>query len=479
MENKTKSVPYNNDAEMYVLGSILLENSIINQVIGKLNPEDFYNPQNSTIFKAMIELANNSQKIEVLSLLEQLKRNKVTNLDDYKKYLVELLDMIPSVSSVDLYIDVVEEKAIERKILANMQELSNDILTSKYDFNTILDNAEDTILKVIKKRRTTEFITIAEAANKVYEQIEEYVGNKSDLTGLNTGYPNLNKATLGFQKGDLMILAARPSVGKSSFAINLALNVAQADPSKHVAIFSLEMSIEQLMMRIFSYQANLALSSIRSGHLDSEELLLLSIAKQDLAKLHLHFDESSSTNIADIRAKCRQLKQADQLDFVIIDYLQLVTSTENRGNRQEEVSKISRQLKNLARDLEIPILALSQLSRGIETRDDKRPVLADLRESGSIEQDADVVMFLYNRSDVEEQENNDNNSEIKETISPDKNKEKNYNEIVLSIAKNRQGPIDYIDYHFYGMYSRFTEQVNKKPIILKKKAKGARTKQLN
>ena len=250
MENRTKSVPYNNDAEMYVLGSILLENNVINQMIGKLTADDFYNPQNATIFKAMMSLFNNSIKIETVSVTEQLIRDKVSNIDDYKTYLVDLLDMIPSISSVNLYINIVEEKAIERKILANMQELSSDILTSKYDFNAILDKAEDIILKVIKKRRTSDFMTIAEAAKVVYEQIEGYVGNKSDLTGLNTGYPNLNKATLGFQKGDLMILAARPSVGKSSYAINLALNIANMNKDKHIALFSLEMSIEQLMMRI-------------------------------------------------------------------------------------------------------------------------------------------------------------------------------------------------------------------------------------
>ena len=236
MESRTKSVPYNNDAEMYVLGSILLENNVINQMIGKLTADDFYNPQNATIFKAMMSLFNNSIKIETVSVTEQLIRDKVSNIDDYKTYLVDLLDMIPSISSVNLYINIVEEKAIERKILANMQELSSDILTSKYDFNAILDKAEDIILKVIKKRRTSDFMTIAEAAKVVYEQIEGYVGNKSDLTGLNTGYPNLNKATLGFQKGDLMILAARPSVGKSSYAINLALNLSLihiSEPTRH------------------------------------------------------------------------------------------------------------------------------------------------------------------------------------------------------------------------------------------------------
>lgn len=475
MENRTKTVPYNNDAEMYVLGSILLENGVMNQLVGKLNAEDFYNPQNSTIFKAMMNLHNNSLKIETVSVIEQLARDNVSNLEEYKKYLIELLDMIPSTASVGLYIDVVEEKAVERKILANMQELSNDILTSKYDFNSILDKAEDVILRVIKKRRTSEFMTIAEAAQIVYDQIEGYVGTKSEITGLNTGYPKLNKLTLGLQRGELIILAARPAVGKSAFAINVALNVAKADNYKnHVALFSLEMSIEQLMMRIFSYQSNIELENIKSGRLESDELLLLSVAKQDLSKCHLHFDENSSTNIADIRAKCRQLKQAGQLDLVIIDYLQLITSADSRGNRQEEVSKISRQLKTLARELEVPVIALSQLSRGIESREDKRPVLADLRESGSIEQDADLVMFLYRRDDVEDKSDEDG------TVVTQTNDKKAYLEVVLAIEKNRQGKRDYIDYHFYGDYSRFSEQKEQKPIVItKKRGRGARMKKLN
>ena len=232
------------------------------------------------------------------------------------------------------------------------------------------------------------------------------------------------------------------------------------------------MSIEQLMMRIFSYQSNIELENIKSGRLESDELLLLSVAKQDLSKCHLHFDENSSTNIADIRAKCRQLKQSGQLDLVIIDYLQLITSADSRGNRQEEVSKISRQLKTLARELEVPVVALSQLSRGIESREDKRPVLADLRESGSIEQDADLVMFLYRRDDVEDKSDEDG------TVVTNGNDKKAYLEVVLAIEKNRQGKRDYIDYHFYGDYSRFSEQKEQKPIITKKR-RASRMKKLN
>lgn len=473
--NQNRSVPYNNDAEMYVIGSILLENNIMNSLIGKLGANDFYNPQNATIFKAMLTLFSNSERIEIVSVLEQLQRDKVSNLDQYKTYLLEMLDVIPSTSSVDLYVNLVEEKSIERTILVQIQELSNDILTSKYDFDTLLDRAEDLVLKTVKKRRTTDSISIGEAAKQVYNQIEGFVGNKSELTGLNTGYPHLNHATLGLQKGELIILAARPSVGKSAFAINLALNVATNNPDAHVVIFSLEMSVEQMMMRIYSLQSNIPLEKIKSGRLTSEDLLLLGVAREDFAKLgrKVKFDENCSTNIADIRAKCRQYKQAGELDFIVIDYLQLVTLGDSKGSRQEEVSKISRQLKTLARDLEVPIIALSQLSRGIETREDKRPVLADLRESGSIEQDADIVMFLYRRSDVEDEEENENQEEMP------KKEEKGYKEVVLSIAKNRQGPLDNIDYHFYGDFSKYSEQREKRPIIVKRKKSSARVKKLN
>ena len=470
MEEQVRSVPYNNDAEMYVLGSVLLENNVMNQLLGKLFPEDFYNPQNKAIYQAMLTLFNNSEKIESVSVVEQLVRDKVANAEDYKRYLIELIDLIPSTSSVNLYIDIIEEKSVQRKLLQNMQEISQDILASRHDFNTILDKTEDVVLNVIKKRRKSEFVSLAEASKKVYEIIEGYVGNKSDLIGLNTGYPYLNQSTLGFQKGDLMILAARPAVGKSAYAINLALNVAQLNKEKHVAFFSLEMSIEQLMMRIFSYKASIEMKKIRKGDLSSEDLLMLSLAKQELSKLNLHFDENASSNIADIRAKCRQLKNAGHLDFVVIDYLQLITVANSKGNRQEEVSKISRQLKQLALELQVPILALSQLSRGIEGREDKRPSLADLRESGSIEQDADLVMFLYRRSDVEGEETSEDGA---------KKEEKAYLDVVLEIGKNRQGERGHADYHFYGAFSKFSEQKETRPVVPKKKARQARTKQLN
>lgn len=471
-----RSVPFNTEAEVYVLGSIFIDNKIIDGLIGKLADTDFYEPRHVMIYRAMVNLRNNGNQIDVLSVVEELKRLNYNDVPNISNYLVDIIDSVPSIASVKLYIEIVEEKAIERKLLHKMQGLSDDILNHRYELNDMLDKVETNIMEVIKLRRTSEFMTLNEAAEEVFEKINSYVGKDQEIIGLDTGYPNLNKATLGFQKGDLMILAARPAVGKSSYAINLALQIAKNNDA-HVAFFSLEMSIEQLMMRIYSYQAGVDLSKIRSGKLNNDELLLLSLAKEDLSKQKLYFDVSPSSNIADIRTKCRQLKNAGKLDFVVIDYLQLITAENTKGNRQEEVSKISRQLKTLAQELQVPILALSQLSRGVEDRENKTPQLADLRESGSIEQDADIVFFIYRRKDVEDQDVADQlNEKLKEEqLQRESKSKKEMLEVIVSIAKNRQGPLQDFDYHFYGHLCRFTEQKEfRKPIGKRKKAQGMR-----
>ena len=471
-----RSVPFNTEAETYVLGCVFIDNKIIDGLIGKLADIDFYDQRHVMIYRAMVNLRNNGNAIDVLSVIEELKRLNYNDIPNISNYLVEIIDSVPSIASVKLYIEIVEEKAIERRLLYKMQTIEDDILNHRYELNDLLDKAESNLMEVIKLRRTNEFMTLAEAADSVYEKINSYVGKDKEIIGLDTGYYNLNKATLGFQKGDLMILAARPAVGKSSYAINLALQVAKNN-NAHVAFFSLEMSIEQLLMRIYSYQATVDLGKIRSGNLNSEELLLLSIARQELAKQNLYFDVNASSNIADIRSKCRQLKQAGKLDFVVIDYLQLITAENSKGSRQEEVSKISRQLKMLAQELEVPILALSQLSRGVEDRENKTPQLADLRESGSIEQDADIVFFIYRRKDVEDQDVADElNEKVKELqLQQDNKQKKDMLEVIVSIAKNRQGPLQDFDYHFYGHWCKFTEQKEfRKPVAKRRKTQGMR-----
>lgn len=468
-----RSVPFNTEAEIYVLGSIFIDNKIIDGLIGKLSDVDFYDERNGFIYRAMVNLRNNQVQIDLLTVIEELKRLNYADVENINKYLVEIVDDVPSTASVKLYIDLVEEKAIERKLLQRMDALANDVLNHKYELNEMLELVENQIMDIVKHRRTNEFTTIGDAAREILDKINSFVGTNRDLTGLDTGYPNLNRATLGFQNGDLMILAARPAVGKSTYAMNLALQIAKQN-NAHVAFFSLEMSIEQLLMRIYSYQAGIDLSKIRSGQLTPDELLLLSLAKEDLAKCNLYFDSSPSSNMADIRTKCRQLKQQGRLDFIVIDYLQLITVENARGGRQEEVAKISRQLKTLAQELNVPILALSQLSRSIEGRESKSPQLSDLRESGSIEQDADMVFFIYKRSDVEAQDVADElNEKAKEGLVQENKSRKEMKEVIVTIAKNRQGPLADFDYHFYGHLCKFTEQAQfRKPVLKSRRNEG-------
>ena len=456
---------YNFTAERYVLGSILIDNNVMNGVSGTLTANDFYNEDNRKVYEAMTSLFKNQTPIEVLLVVDELKRLNLNLTEDPKTFLLNLTDEVPTTATTELYVNLVKDKAIERELHRIFNELNGEMLTGKLEFNQLLDKTEDQVLKIIKYRRTSDLLTIEKAAQRVYNQIASYNNEAGYLKGVPTGFPALDKATLGFQKGDLIILAARPSVGKSAYALNLAINACRAG-NFSVAFFSLEMSIEQLMMRLFSYESSIPMSSLQKGTLTDQEMILLGRSRQKLSQYNIFFDESNSTNVYDIRTKCRQLKQQGHLDLVIIDYLQLI-SHEGKGSRQEEVSQISRNLKTLARDLEVPVLALSQLSRSIEGREDKRPVLADLRESGSIEQDADVVMFLYRRSDVEGVEKTDEEGNM--NMREDRHNE--VQELVLSIAKNRQGALANIDYQFYGHFCRFVERKEFKPLVSSKARK--------
>ena len=357
---------YNNTAERYVLGSILIDNNVINGVSGKLDIRDFYNEDNRKVYEAMLNLFKRDSNVELLLVIDELKRLNLTLSIDAKEYLLGLTDEVPTTASTDLYVNLVKDKAIERELHRVFNELNSDILSNKLEFNELLDKTEDVVLDLIKKRRTSELLTIEKAAQRVYETIEKYNNEYGEVKGIPTGYPALDRATLGLQRGDLIILAARPSVGKSAFALNLAINACRASDVS-VAFFSLEMSIEQLMMRLFSYEGAIQMSKIQKGELNDQEMIILGRARQKLSSYHLYFDESNSSNIYDIRSKCRQLKQAGHLDLVIIDYLQLI-SGDGKGSRQEEVAAISRALKILAKELEVPVIALSQLSRSVETR---------------------------------------------------------------------------------------------------------------
>ncbi|MDO9628400.1 MAG: replicative DNA helicase [Acholeplasmataceae bacterium] len=438
-----KSLPHHHEAEQSVLGTIFLDPKEIVSVVDQLNNEDFFEQAHQLIFEAMKELHNNTMKIDYTSVAAKLEEGQNLQKAGGMKYLLALSETVPSTKHLETYVELVRDGSMKRQVI----QLASEILETGYsgdmDANEYLTLAEESIFALAQKRKTSEFSELADVIREVKEKTEKNRDKKGGITGLRTGFSNLDQLTAGLQPEELIILAARPSMGKSAFAMNLALNVAKRnkDGQAGVAIFSLEMSNEQLAARMLSSESNIENNKIKTGHLTSREWQFLEGGMQSLSKLHISFDDSAAVSVADIRAKCRKLSQEGKLDFVVIDYLQLIKGDDRSGNRQEEVAKISRSLKQMARELKIPILALSQLSREVEKREDKRPVLADLRESGSIEQDADIVMFLY-RNDYYVH-----------------NPENKTGEVELSIAKNRQGMAGIrLGFRFDTEFSRFTAQ---------------------
>ncbi|HPG42319.1 MAG TPA: replicative DNA helicase [Acholeplasmataceae bacterium] len=438
-----KSLPHHQEAEMNVLGTIFLDPKEILTVIDQLNNEDFFDQGHQLIFQAMKDLQMDQMKIDYTSVAAKLEASQQLAKVGGIKYLLQLSEFVPSTRHLETYIDLVKDSALKRETISLASEILEKGYQGEMDASDYVTYAEESIFALAQKRKTSAFAELSEVIREVKEKTELNRDKKGGITGLRTGFSNLDNLTAGLQPEELIILAARPSMGKSAYAMNLALNVAKrnADGQAGVAIFSLEMSNEQLAARMLSAESNIENNKIKTGHLTSREWQFLEGGMQSLSRLKIMFDDSASVSVADIRAKCRKLSQEGRLDFVVIDYLQLIKGDDRSGNRQEEVAKISRSLKQMARELKIPILALSQLSREVEKREDKRPLLADLRESGSIEQDADIVMFLY-REDYYERKQENKTGEVE-----------------LSIAKNRQGMAGVVlKYRFDTEFSRFTAQ---------------------
>lgn len=460
-----KNEPQNIEAEIYVLGSVIIDNGIMASLKGRVASDDFFSPFHQNLYVCMERLEKAKRNIEILTLQEMYELVGFGKKDDISEVLIAIISKVPNIAYVETYIEIIIEKSIERKLLKNLRELEKNIVNNKYEYNQILDMTETSIYEVIKERRTSDIIKINQAAEAYYDEAIKRSQTKDEVIGIDTGYELLNKYTTGFKPGEFIIIAARPSVGKTAFALNLANGIASKN-ERNVAFFSLEMSVGQLMQRMYCLEGNIDGNNLRTGNLNNDELVALGVALQKFNQLNIYFDEGGSNTIGDIRAKCRQLHHKNQLDIVIIDYLQLIsTSDKYNRNRQEGVSEISRSLKLLARELNIPVIALSQLSRSIETREDKRPILADLRESGSLEQDADIVMFLYRREDIEPEDKSALDDDF-----PKKSRENdNVRSIVLKIEKNRQGSLSHVDYDFYGAQSRYVESQIQEDLIYKKK----------
>ena len=443
MMNDTRKFPYSEEAERYILGCMMLDPSIVDQVLTEITSNDFHVRANKNVMIAIETLVKNSEIVDQLTVYNELQRSNTLEATGGIDYLYSLLDSVPSIANIEVYLNILHEKSLERKLLEVVNKIGADILKGDDHINDLIVKSEKQIMDVINGQKVSDFKRIDLLTDSVIEIIEENKNKEGNLVGLDTGYPDLNNLTSGVKKNELIILAARPSIGKSTLALNFAANACKN--KKHVALFSLEMGHDQLIMRLLSTYSGLPLNKIVSGKITDEEMRLLMQARTTINKFPLYIDQSSTTNLRDIKAKCLKLKKEGHLDFIIIDYLQLLSSGENLKNRVEEVSKISRGLKEMARTFEIPVLALSQLSRSLEQREDKRPVLADLRESGSIEQDADIVMFLH-RDTPKKQEGEDTTKVVKSAKTE------------LIIAKNRQGATGSCGLIFKGAQSVFVSE---------------------
>ncbi len=441
-----KSLPHHHEAEQSVLGSIFLDPKLITSVMDQLNNEDFFDQGHILIYQAMKDLFQEHLQIDYASIASKLEATGHLQKAGGIKYLLDLSETAPSTDHIETYVSLVKDGSLKRQVIRLAGDIIEKGFDGQMDASDYLSLAEEEIFALAQKRKTSLFSKLDQVMKEVREKTERNRDKKGGITGLRTGFSNLDQLTHGLQAEELIILAARPSMGKSAFAMNLALNVAKRnnEGGAGVAVFSLEMSNEQLASRMLSSESNIENNKIKTGNLTAREWQFLEGGIQSLSRLNIVFDDSAAVTVADIRAKCRKLSQEGKLDFVVIDYLQLIKGDDRSGNRQEEVAKISRGLKQMARELKVPILALSQLSRDVEKREDKRPVLADLRESGSIEQDADIVMFLFRKDYYERKEEN------------------RTGEVELSVAKNRQGMAGItLSYRFDTEFSRFTAQADR------------------
>ncbi|MCD8915330.1 replicative DNA helicase [Staphylococcus sp. IVB6181] len=447
-------MPHNNEAEQSVLGAIIIDPQLIGETQGVLLPESFYRGAHQHIFRAMMHLSEENSEIDVVTLMDQLTSEGTLSEAGGPQYLAELASNVPTTRNIEYYREIVYKLAAKRNLIRVADQIAKDGYDSELELDDILSDAERKILELASTRESEGFKDIRDVLGQVYENAEELDQNSGQTPGIPTGYRDLDQMTAGFNRNDLIILAARPSVGKTAFALNIAQKVATHESNYTVGIFSLEMGADQLATRMICSSGNVDSNRLRTGTMTEEDWNRFTVAVGKLSRTKIFIDDTPGIRITDLRSKCRRLKQEHGLDMIVIDYLQLIMGSGSRmsDNRQQEVSEISRTLKAIARELECPVIALSQLSRGVEQRQDKRPMMSDIRESGSIEQDADIVAFLYrddyyNREDGEEDDDGG-----MEPVTNDDN-----GEIEVIIAKQRNGPTGTVKLHFMKQYNKFTD----------------------
>lgn len=442
--------PQNIEAEQAVLGAIFLNTDALADAMEYVEADDFYRRAHQILFQAMVNLNNDGEAIDVLTVQNYLTTNN--QLDDVGgvAYIAELATSVPTAANAGYYAKIVEGKSMLRRLISTATNIITQANNGDDDVPSLLDSAERQIMDVSEQRNRSGFREIKDVLNETLSDIDRLSQQSEDITGLPTGYREFDKMTAGLQPDNLIILAARPAVGKTAFALNIAQNVATSTDTS-VAIFSLEMSAESLVNRMLCAEGSINANHLRTGQLDEGEWQNLIVAMGALSNTSIFIDDTPGIKMAEIRAKCRRLaKEKGNLGLVVIDYLQLIEGS-NKESRQQEVSEISRQLKKLAKELSVPILALSQLSRGVEQRQDKRPVLSDIRESGSIEQDADIVAFLYRddyyeRGESKSEEDGDDQDSLNQDVG----------EVELIIEKNRAGARGTVKLLFIKSYNKFS-----------------------
>ena len=434
--NDLPRMPYSMEAEQSVLGAILINPRAAAEAARLLRPSDFYLPQHTALFDAVYTLFSAGDVVDLVTISEQLRLAGAYDPEQTPQYLFHLAEITPSSTNTERYARIVYEKSMLRALIDVSGRIAEICYAEQEEFSLILDSAEQLVYELSKGRRLGDMRPVAEVIDEAYSRIVQLFQNKGDLGGIPSGFETLDRMIGGLNRSDLILIAARPGIGKTSLALNMASHAALKE-RKSVAIFSLEMSGEQLMTRVISSHAQVDSFRLRTGKINLDEFPRLSESVSILGETPMKIDDNAGITVQEIKAKLRRERQ---VDLVIIDYLQLMRSGTRSDNRVQEVAEISRSLKVMARELNIPVVALSQLNRSPEARKDRRPMLSDLRESGSIEQDADIVIFLYK----EEEENQD----------PDKR-----NIVNCTVAKNRHGPTETIQFLWQGEYTKFTAMV--------------------
>lgn len=433
--NFGKVPPHNSEAEQTVLASALLDHMAVEKIINLLNMDDFYYEANKEIFESIKDVNMQNIPVDVLTVTEELKKREKLDYVGGFEYLARLTENIITSKNVDAYCNIIKEKSTLRKLISASNEIIEKGYKENEEVQKIIELAETRIFAISQNRSINSFYEIKDVLLEVFNQLEERAMNKGSLTGITTGYEDLDRMTAGLQRSDLILLAARPSMGKTALALNIAINAVKTGVS--IALFSLEMSKEQYVQRIISMESMVESSKLRSGNLDDEDWNRLLSVMSVISNYKIHVDDTASITLFEMMSKCRRLKIEKGLDMIIVDYLQLMSGSGKNDNRQQEISNISRGLKAMARELNCPVVALSQLSRAPELRTDHRPIMSDLRESGAIEQDADVVMMLYRD----------------EYYNKEESEKKGITEVI--ITKQRNGPVGTVELAWISQYTKF------------------------